>query len=234
MSQAGDWIGFIPRTIPKCWHYGKPGVLPTFFGGGEKSESVVCKWDAGTMGGRSLTPYGPAAKRPIAACDVCLKREGDGQCCWECRRAVGNPETHLSVHPPSRESAALTGVFDCCTVVCPWVNRVSRVKWGKICLCFSLQKCRIGGFASFHLTLENGYFIFVQCIVGYSLSCTLSVHTESLHTSWGIKQKTCYSQRVCVTCYIWGHTGTQNLTKQSTTHLVHLGIICKNTSFLLL
>lgn len=99
--------------------------------------------------------FNPLRTGPYAACDVCLKREGDGQCCWECHRAVGNPETHLSVHPPSRESAALTGVFDCCTAVCPWVNRVSRVKWGKICLCFSLQKCRIGGFAGFQLTLET-------------------------------------------------------------------------------
>lgn len=38
---------------------------------------------------------------------VCLKTEGDGGCCWECPRAVGIPETRLSVHPLSRVSAAL-------------------------------------------------------------------------------------------------------------------------------
>lgn len=32
MSRSGDWIGFIPRTIPKRWHYGERGALPTFSG----------------------------------------------------------------------------------------------------------------------------------------------------------------------------------------------------------
>lgn len=69
------------------------------------------------MGGRSLTPHGPAAKRPIAASDVCLRREGDRECCWERRSAVGNPETHLSVHPLSRVSAALRYVACVCVLL---------------------------------------------------------------------------------------------------------------------
>lgn len=38
MSQSGDWIGFIPLTIPKCWHYGKTGRAANFFDVKKKGE----------------------------------------------------------------------------------------------------------------------------------------------------------------------------------------------------
>lgn len=38
MSRSGDWIGFIPRTIPKRWHYGERGALPTFSGEKKKEK----------------------------------------------------------------------------------------------------------------------------------------------------------------------------------------------------